>query len=785
METPQQQPPTTAAPGPPAIGASEVAGAFTTAGAQAPRSEAVRETPGAISVSGGQSQPRAAGDVGDLLGKSQESTGVELQRRTPITSDARIRGEHVGQVTVFSDGGFFFPARQDLDTAISKYDSSFLRDVILLKGPYSVLYGPGFSFLDVATLDAPRNKDGFDIRFLTNYGYQSNGERSNGTQQIWGGDADWGFRVGWGLRRGTDYSAGDGRGVPSSYWSQPINFAVGYSLDDCNRIEFKGLRLDQRDVEFAGLYFDINHLYTDAYALRYTSEKQQYFDKLNIDLWYNRTSANGDTSNGSKQAFLFNLLFGSFTTQVIPTQPPVAVAVLDHSFTGFTEVSRGYRLGVTWGEPEYPRLTVGSDMNFVNQQLAEFLQLDSYYPIQQFFGSSQGYQNLGIPNARMYDPGIFAEAVLPVGKRLTFKAGARGDWVETTSYNRFISGNIPIFFTPPASPIYGFDPIIFSSNPQVVALSPSQFTAPGYYNLNQDFALWSAYISGDYKIDQHLTVLGSFGYAQRPPTLTELYAAGPFVGVLQQGLDRLYGDPFLAPEKLKQMDIGLRADYGWFRGGVNGFYAWIDDYITFDLNTQGSGNAVPGTVTPSNQPPNPNPTGTNSQIAQVVFRNTDTATLAGGEVFSEVDVIDWLTTFGNVTYVQGRDLTHIGNSGNPNLASSRRTIDTEPLPAIPPLEGRVGLRLHEARRNPRWAIEGAVRLVAAQNLFAASLQEFPTPGFAVWDLRAYWQVNENMLLTAGVENIGDRFYREHLDPRAGDQMWRPGTNAYVGAQLQY
>ena len=57
---------------------------------------------------------------------------------------------------------------------------------------------------------------------------------------------------------------------------------------------------------------------------------------------------------------------------------------------------------------------------------------------------------------------------------------------------------------------------------------------------------------------------------QRPPTLTELYADGPFLGLLQPGLDRVIGDPHLQPEQNYQFDIGLRADYGWVRGGVTG-----------------------------------------------------------------------------------------------------------------------------------------------------------------------------------------------------------------------
>ena len=72
---------------------------------------------------------------------------------------------------------------------------------------------------------------------------------------------------------------------------------------------------------------------------------------------------------------------------------------------------------------------------------------------------------------------------------------------------------------------------------------------------------------------------------------------------------------------------------------------------------------------------------------------------------------------------------------------------------------------------------------------ATSLLETPTPGFAVWNLRGYWQASDRYLLIAGVENYGDRHYREYLDfrsraPGALD-VFQPGSNFYFGSELTY
>src|SRR5262249_6293670 len=148
-------------------------------------------------------------------------------------------------------------------------------------------------------------------------------------------------------------------------------------------------------------------------------------------------------------------------------------------------------------------------------------------------------QNPGIPQSQWTDPGIFIDGSLPIAQRFTLKSGFRADWVDTRSHAREVTGTIPIFPGPAGVTLAHsdtkFNPIVFS-------------TSPTDMNLNRHFSLWSAYINGDYKIDEHLSAQAGFGFAQRPPTLTELYATGPFIALLQQGLTRTIGDPHLDPE---------------------------------------------------------------------------------------------------------------------------------------------------------------------------------------------------------------------------------------------
>ena len=104
---------------------------------------------------------------------------------------------------------------------------------------------------------------------------------------------------------------------------------------------------------------------------------------------------------------------------------------------------------------------------------------------------------------------------------------------------------------------------------------------------------------------------------------------------------------------------------------------------------------------------------------------------------------------------------------------------------IPPLEARLGFRLHEPVKSPRYGAEIYATLDAPQNRVAQSLGELASPGFTIFNLRAYWQVNKSLLLTGGVENLFDRQYREHLDLRTGLGVYEPGINPYLGVEWRW
>ena len=703
--------------------------------------------PGSDIVLGSEAGFRATTDAGSLLGKSLQTRGLTPQNRTPIITDTRVRGSGFGGL--LASGSYWVPARQDLDTMLSKIDSRIINDIIVIKGPYSARYGPGTNFIDFSFLPTPRYCDGHEAHHSTSLDYKANGEQVYGRETVWGGGSDYGFRVGYGHRTGNDYRTGNGQELPSSYNSRDLDVAFGYDIDEYQSLEFSYLRLDQTGVESPGQFFDINFLVTDAFELNYTVVDQMHFDRLTVDGWYNRTKFQGDAQRPGKRM-----------------QIPSIALVTNNLETDVDSLSTGFSSALSWGQIDSAQLTLGTDLRFVKQELNELN--DFSVDVDAGLGGALGIPpgmytfldaNSPIPRSFWSNPGLFTEIDLPATENLALRAGARLDFLNTDVTE---------------------DPLGLSSTlPNQVPLDRAFLTNQlRTDDLAQDFVLWSVFGTADYQLSDAWTLGGALGVGMRPPTLTELYATGPFLSVIQNGFNSVIGDPNLDAARHTQFDLNLRVDTGRLRGGLSGFHAWVKDYITYEVVLFG---ALP-----------------EENTRALTYVNTPFATLAGAEAFAEYDLNCWLTPFVTASYVEGRD--HTRSAGgmqfyNPAFAmflvdpNAPRGLlpgaDQEPLPSIPPLEARVGFWIREPAEEPDWGVEFSARIVDNQDRVATSIAEFPTAGFTVYDIRGYWQATDRLTLVGGVENLTDKFYREHLDLRTGRGVFQPGITFYTGAQMNW
>ncbi|OHB80140.1 MAG: hypothetical protein A2W31_01375 [Planctomycetes bacterium RBG_16_64_10] len=633
-------------------------------------------------VLGSEATVRGTADTGDLLATSISNTGVYNRQQNPIMNDIRIRGFRYDQIRTSHNGAYWFPVRPDLDTPLSRFDSSIVRDVIILKGPYSVRLGPGFAFVDVAWRDTPRYQNGFGWGGLSKFVWDTNGEEWYGRQSFQGGGSDRGWRIGYGHSGGVDYEAGDSRDLAASYKARDVDFAYGIDLGPDSSLEFTYLRNDLTDVQLPGQINDLDFLVADGFSLRYELADQPSFDLFTVYGWYNQTRFAGDDAS----KFFANAPFSS-------------------NETFGDNASAGFRSLVTWGEEGCPQLSLGVDFTQMEQE---------YFETSGVFAPA-GFPITGLLPSQEGDAGLFADTLLPWNDSLTFKAGGRVDWVQAE-----------------LEQLAGYD---------------------------QNFLLGAGYLVGEYQIDCAWTADIGIGYAERAPRPTELYVLLPSLSIQQSGpLFFPLGDPELKKERMVQVDAGLTADYGAFVGGIRGYHAWVDDFITW-INALQFG------------------------LPFSAVANSD-ARIYGAELYSEYELNRWLTTFGTLSYV-GSTINTLG-------------LLREPLWAIAPLESRLGLRVEEADGScggrPRWGCEYAVRIVNDQDQVSISAIEFPTPGFALHDMRGYYRVNQRISLISGFTNFGDRFYREHLNSvvdttlgsaNIGRGVVGRGSSFYVGVEATY
>lgn len=673
-------------------------------------------------------------DLGAALSQSNAVQTLEVQRRSPVALDPNIRGFKIGQIYTQVDGQYFVPARQDLDTQLSKIDPSTTQQITIVPGPYAVQFGPGFTFIDITTTPLAFSDNG---RAQNHYGLRSNirtnGGQVYGREMISTAAGNFAFRISSGQRRGSDYLAGrnanTNKFIPASYLTTDVLAEFAYRLSQEQRIDASYSRVDQGDTEYAAQFFDLTFLKTDAFNLRYTDEpSDKAWSRFVAQGWFNQTNYGGNNANKARPDFPVVTRVASLVDVAtgLATTPPLYPQTVLVGTTSGNQYNAGGRDMITFGDYERTYVNLGGDFRYLGQAIGEQI-TPLNNPV------LTGTINTNLPRAWTYDLGSFAElSWQPLQPELRTTIGARGDMVK--------------------------------SNARASDLRPGSGLPGGTNGLSQSDNLYGFYMTNELTVSGPWKLLASLGHGQRAPTLTERYADGLFLGVLQSGLTRVIGDPGLRKERNYQVDLSTVVDGERFRGRLTGFYSWVYNYITyFDDSVVGPAGGLPS-------------------ARLLRYTNTPLATLTGFQTYAEYDVNSYLTPFGSMQFVRGTD----------------RGLDA-PLPGISPLDSSVGLRFHDANGGRTWGFETICRMVNQQNrlgnirvLGAATPIEFPTAGFGLLNLRAYYNATQRMNFVAGCDNVLNRYYQQHLDLRlvgpAGfltSRVLSPGITPYFGLDWQY
>ena len=244
--------------------------------------------------------------------------------------------------------------------------------------------------------------------------------------------------------------------------------------------------------------------------------------------------------------------------------------------------------------------------------------------------------------------------------------------------------------------------------------------------------------------DSGFSWYAGLGHTARMPDYWELFspdngpagAANAFAGV--------------DPERTTQVDLGLNWKGESIDAWVSVYAGRMADYILFDYGHHGATTA----------------------------ENAD-ADIRGGEAGMEWRPIEHWKLGGSIAYAWGE----LADSG-------------QPLPQMTPFESR----LTAAYDNGRWTAGALLRVVASQDRVSDSLGNVvgrdlgPSSGFAVFSLNGGYRFSERMQLTAGIDNLFDRAYSEHLNlagnsafgyPADPVRINEPGRTAWVKLNLEY
>lgn len=309
---------------------------------------------------------------------------------------------------------------------------------------------------------------------------------------------------------------------------------------------------------------------------------------------------------------------------------------------------------------------------------------------------------------------------IPDGQRRTYGLNAADTWFVNDKLKALYGGRIEL-------------------NQSDIITEIGRQTLTSFYNgeAAQTRITGNVFAQANYKFSKKVSVYGGVNYAQRPPSLQEVYGFYLFNRV--DNHDYL-GNPDITDESSISGNLGVNLKYEKFAVSIEGFVNSFSNYIT-------------GLVLPEFS----NMTIGADGVKQ--FDNIESALLTGGELTLKWNPIKVLTVQSVNSYTYGID--EVGGF----------------LPYIPPFKSINSVKYHHKGWNVKLEYVGAF---AQNNVSTARYGEGTTPAFNLLNFAVQKHIDlkkDRALHTEfGVENIFDTPYYEHLDVL---KIQRQGVNFVI------
>jgi len=245
---------------------------------------------------------------------------------------------------------------------------------------------------------------------------------------------------------------------------------------------------------------------------------------------------------------------------------------------------------------------------------------------------------------------------------------------------------------------------------------------------------YSANAGLKYSLTSNLDLTLSLGLSFRSPSLEERFQ------YIDQGSYLLVGNPDLKSEKGKSADFGIRYYLPNVKIVSSFFYNYFNDLVS----------QLPGKF--EGRP-------------AYIKTNVGEADMYGFDFRTDYNFYNDIVIYALASYVKGNDISGGGY-----------------LTLIPPLNGTLGIKF-----DLPWDLKADYAFVvfAPQNEIGAG--EITTPGYAVSNFSINTKQlnisNYRIQLFAGIDNIFDKSYRDHLSTLRGMTL-EPGRNIFVKAALE-
>jgi iron complex outermembrane recepter protein len=601
--------------------------------------------------------------------------GMEVVRKGGTDGDPVFRGMAGSRLTIMIDGQMILGGcgnRMDPPTAYVFPDT--FDKVTLIKGPQSVLYGPGSSAGVVLFERKVKRYENPELDMNASVMAGSFG-RHDEVLDLTVGSSNVYFR-GAGTNSSSDnFKDGNGDEVHSEYKRWSGTGAVGWTPDDNTTLELSGVISDGEsayaDRTVDGIKFARKNLGIKFEKKDITPSIQ----KIEANAYYNYVDHVMD-----------NYTLRNFISMGTGHEP---------SSMNPDRKTEGGKLVVTLNPTDTAIIMVGGDLQTNKHTLRTSMSMlmgGMFTPGQ----LTNPYQNMPrIEDASFSQKGLFIEATQSLSEKDKVIGGIRSDWWRTEDKRKTVINKV-------------------TTNPTA--------------NHKRNETLLSGFIRYEMALSgAGSTLYTGIGHTNRFPDYWELFK--------QEGPNATDLSAFdtTKPEKTTQIDIAVNSSSDPWTGFVSIFGNKINDFIMVQSNvTRGAGMMT---------------------RSAVIVRNID-ATTWGGEAGMSYAFTKSLKSEASISYVHGQNDT-----------------ENRPLAQIPPFEGNVGLNWN----NDVWSLGSLLRIVTAQKRYAISEGTIVgqdigrTSGFTVFSINGGWKPIKGLLIAAGVDNLFDKVYAEHIS-RAGTNI---------------